>query len=176
MLTSKLPNVGVTIFTQMSALAQQHEAINLSQGFPNFDCDPFLKQQVNHYVSNGLNQYAPMTGLPQLQQAIANLANKQTIADNANTAFMDADATLQSKYTDVSALYEGALINDATDINAMLVGLTSPDDDAKINALNEVLTARTNKSDAFNALEQANLELSQAQTLKDATPTEYNNA
>ena len=112
----------------------------------------------------------------QLQQAIANLANKQTIADNANTAFMDADATLQSKYTDVSALYEGALINDATDINAMLVGLTSPDDDAKINALNAVLTARTNKTDAFNALEQANLELSQAQTLKDAAQTEYNNA
>lgn len=113
----------------------------------------------------------------QLQEAIANLANKQAIADNANTAFMDADATLQSKYTDVSGLYEDAVINDDTDINAMLVGLTSPDDDDdKINALNDVLTARTNKSDAFNALEQANLELSQAQTLKDATQTEYNNA
>ena len=58
----------------------------------------------------------------------------------------------------------------------MLVGLTSPDDDAKINALNAVLTARTNKTDAFNALEQANLELSQAQVLKDATQTEYDNA
>lgn len=89
---------------------------------------------------------------------------------------MDADAALQSKYVEVSALYEGAVINDATDINAMLVGLTSPDDDAKINALNAVLTARTNKTNAFNALEQANLELSQAQVLKDATQTEYDNA
>lgn len=88
---------------------------------------------------------------------------------------MDADAALQSKYDDVSALYEGAVINDDTDINAMLAGLTSPDDDAKINALNAVLTAGTNKSDAFDALEQANLELSQAQTLKDATQTEYDN-
>lgn len=75
MLTSKLPNVGVTIFTQMSALANQHNAINLSQGFPNFDCDSYLKQQVNHYVNNGFNQYAPMTGMPQLQQAIGDLVN-----------------------------------------------------------------------------------------------------
>ena len=112
----------------------------------------------------------------QLQEAIANLANKQAIADNANTAFMDADAALQSKYDDVSALYEGAVINDDTDINAMLDGLTSPDDDAKINALNAVLTARTSKSNAQNTLNQANLELSQAQTLKDATQTEYDNA
>ena len=65
---------------------------------------------------------------------------------------MDADAALQSKYAVVSALYEGAVINDDTYINAMLVGLTSPDDDAKINALNAVLTARTNKTNAFNTL------------------------
>lgn len=112
----------------------------------------------------------------QLQQAIANLVNKQTIADNANTAFMDADTALQSKYDDVSALYEGAVINDDTDISDMLVGLTSPDDDAKINALNAALTARTSKSNAQTTLDTANLELSQAQTLKDATQTEYDNA
>lgn len=76
MLTTKLPNVGVTIFTQMSALANEHKAINLSQGFPNFDCDPFLKQQVNHYISSGLNQYAPMAGMPQLQNAIADLVER----------------------------------------------------------------------------------------------------
>lgn len=75
MLTSKLPNVGLTIFTQMSALANQHNAINLSQGFPNFDCDDFLKHQVNHYINNGLNQYAPMPGMPQLQEAIGKLVN-----------------------------------------------------------------------------------------------------
>ena len=89
---------------------------------------------------------------------------------------MDADAALQSKYAVVSALYEGAVINDSTDINAMLVGLTSPDHDAKINALNAVLTSRTSKSNAQTTLDQANLELSQAQVLKDATQTEYDNA
>lgn len=73
MLTSKLPNVGTTIFSQMSALAHQYDAINLSQGFPNFSCDPYLTQQASHYINQGLNQYAPMPGLPELQQAIAQL-------------------------------------------------------------------------------------------------------
>lgn len=75
MLTSKLPAVGVTIFSQMSALAAEYNAINLSQGFPNFDCDPYLKQQVSHYLNNGFNQYAPMPGVPELQQAIATLVS-----------------------------------------------------------------------------------------------------
>lgn len=76
MLTSKLPAVGVTIFSQMSALAAKHNAINLSQGFPNFDCAPYLKQQVGHYLDNGFNQYAPMAGVPELQQAIATLIKR----------------------------------------------------------------------------------------------------
>jgi methionine aminotransferase len=75
MLTSKLPAVGTTIFSQMSALANEYEAINLSQGFPNFDCDPYLKQQVGYYLNNGFNQYAPMPGIPELQQAIADLVS-----------------------------------------------------------------------------------------------------
>ncbi len=77
MLKSKLPNVGMTIFSQMSALANQYDAINLSQGFPSFDCDPYLKQQVNYYVNNGFNQYAPMPGMPELQQAIADMIGNQ---------------------------------------------------------------------------------------------------
>jgi methionine aminotransferase len=75
MLTSKLPQVGLTIFSQMSALAAKFDAINLSQGFPNFDCDPYLKQQVSHYLNNGFNQYAPMAGVPELQEAITTLVN-----------------------------------------------------------------------------------------------------
>lgn len=71
-ITSKLPNLGTTIFTVMSGLANQHNAINLSQGFPNFDCDPKLKNLVSHYVQNGYNQYCPMTGLPTLTQRLAN--------------------------------------------------------------------------------------------------------
>lgn len=68
---SKLPALGTTIFTQMSALAQQHNAINLSQGFPDFDGPDFLKARLAHYVSEGANQYAPMTGVQPLRDAIA---------------------------------------------------------------------------------------------------------
>ena len=68
---SKLPNLGTTIFTVMSRLANQHNAINLSQGFPNFDCDERLKQLVGQYVNDGFNQYCPMTGLPALTERLA---------------------------------------------------------------------------------------------------------
>lgn len=68
---SKLPNVGTTIFTVMSALAASHKAINLSQGFPDYDCSNELKQMVNQAMADGHNQYAPMPGLPLLKSAIA---------------------------------------------------------------------------------------------------------
>ena len=69
---SKLPNVGTTIFSVMSALANKHDAINLSQGFPNFDCSEKLKSLVNEHMVKGHNQYAPMPGLPSLRHEIAN--------------------------------------------------------------------------------------------------------
>ncbi|WP_312632017.1 pyridoxal phosphate-dependent aminotransferase [Pantoea piersonii] len=68
---SKLPALGTTIFTQMSALAQQHNAINLSQGFPDFDGPRYLQERLAHHVSQGANQYAPMTGALALREAIA---------------------------------------------------------------------------------------------------------
>lgn len=68
---SKLPNVGTTIFTVMSALAASHQAINLSQGFPDYDCSDDLKAMVNEAMQQGHNQYAPMPGLSQLRNAIA---------------------------------------------------------------------------------------------------------
>ena len=68
---SKLPALGTTIFTQMSALAQQHNAINLSQGFPDFDGPRYLQARLAHHVSQGANQYAPMTGALPLREAIA---------------------------------------------------------------------------------------------------------
>ena len=70
-LVSKLPQVGTTIFTVMSRLAAEHNAINLSQGFPDFDCAPELQQLVTKYMKAGLNQYPPMAGIPQLREAIA---------------------------------------------------------------------------------------------------------
>ncbi|MDJ0856878.1 MAG: methionine aminotransferase [Desulfobacterales bacterium] len=68
---SKLPDVGVTIFTVMSQLAQEAGAINLSQGFPDFDVRPRLIDRVTHHMQAGHNQYAPMQGVPALRAAIA---------------------------------------------------------------------------------------------------------
>jgi methionine transaminase len=70
-LQSKLPNVGTTIFTVMSALAAEKGAVNLGQGFPDFDCDPQLVNHVTEAMTKGLNQYPPMPGIPALREAVA---------------------------------------------------------------------------------------------------------
>lgn len=70
-IASKLPNVGTTIFTVMSRLAQEHNAINLSQGFPDFDCAKQLRDLVARYIHAGLNQYPPMAGVMRLRERIA---------------------------------------------------------------------------------------------------------
>jgi methionine aminotransferase len=68
---SKLPEVGTTIFTIMSRRASELQAINLGQGFPDYDIDPRLGELVHEAMLQGHNQYAPMPGMPQLRQAIA---------------------------------------------------------------------------------------------------------
>ena len=68
---SRLPNVGTTIFTVMSALAAETGAVNLGQGFPDFDCDPALVDAVTAAMKAGHNQYPPMPGIPALRQAMA---------------------------------------------------------------------------------------------------------
>ena len=70
-LTSRLPEVGTTIFTVMSALAAQHQAVNLGQGFPDFACDPQLVDEVTRAMQAGHNQYPPMAGIPALRQTIS---------------------------------------------------------------------------------------------------------
>ncbi|MGS0939896.1 pyridoxal phosphate-dependent aminotransferase [Pseudomonas luteola] len=71
MIQSKLPSLGVTIFTRMSQLAMETGAINLSQGFPDFDGPDALREAVSRHVMAGHNQYAPMTGLPALREQVA---------------------------------------------------------------------------------------------------------
>ncbi len=68
---SKLPDVGVTIFTVMTRLANEHGAINLSQGFPDFDCAPELSAALAAASAGGHNQYAPMAGVPALAEAVS---------------------------------------------------------------------------------------------------------
>lgn len=101
---SKLPNVGTTIFTVMSALANQHNAINLSQGFPNFDCPVLLRERVSYHLQHGKNQYVPMAGLPLLRERLAekielmygreiNPATEITITAGATQALFTAIST-----------------------------------------------------------------------------------
>ncbi|MFN7119730.1 MAG: methionine aminotransferase [Saprospiraceae bacterium] len=70
-MNSKLPNVGTTIFTVMSALANEHKAINLSQGFPDFPSSERLIELVYQYMQKGFNQYAPMAGVVPLRENLA---------------------------------------------------------------------------------------------------------
>ncbi|SBS28756.1 Methionine aminotransferase [Marinomonas aquimarina] len=93
---SKLPSTGTTIFTQMSELAAKHQAINLSQGFPDFDGPSELLDRVNHYIQQGANQYAPMTGVPSLRQAIQSKL-KRCYDFQAN---VDSDITVTSGATE----------------------------------------------------------------------------
>ena len=69
--SSKLPDVGTTIFTVMTQRAQELGAINLAQGFPDYDIAPELCDLLDKYVRAGRNQYAPMMGVPELRQEIA---------------------------------------------------------------------------------------------------------
>lgn len=75
-ISSKLPHVGTTIFSVMSGLAKQHNAINLSQGFPDFDCETKLLELSSKHIRSGMNQYAPMPGTLVLREEIANLISR----------------------------------------------------------------------------------------------------
>ena len=75
-MNSKLPDVGTTIFTVMSRMAAEHSAINLSQGFPDFNCPEKLVDLVDYYLRKGFNQYAPMQGVPVLRQKISEKIQK----------------------------------------------------------------------------------------------------
>ena len=94
-LASRLPNVGTTIFTVMSSLATEKGAVNLGQGFPDFACDPQLIEAVTRAMTQGLNQYPPMTGVPPLRQAIA----KKIIALHGRSYDPDSEITITAGAT-----------------------------------------------------------------------------
>lgn len=98
-IVSKQPNIGTTIFTVMSQLAAETGALNLSQGFPNYNCSPKLIELVNHYMKQGMNQYAPMAGIMPLREILA-----QKTADLYNMHYNpDTEITIVSGCTE--ALY-----------------------------------------------------------------------
>ena len=101
---SKLPNVGTTIFSVMSALANEHDAINLSQGFPNFDCPEKLKERVNFYLQNGKNQYVPMAGVPLLRKRLVQkLENSYGQPLNSDTEITITAGATQALFTAIAA-------------------------------------------------------------------------
>lgn len=104
-LTSKLPHVGTTIFTVMSRLANEHQAINLSQGFPDFECSPELVDLVTTHMKKGHNQYAPMQGLPVLREVIAaKFKNLYNVHYDPDTEVTVTSGGTQALYSAISAL------------------------------------------------------------------------
>ncbi len=105
--TSKLPNVGTTIFTVMSSLSRQYNALNLSQGFPNFETDSKLSALVAKAMEEGHNQYAPMPGVPALREAISEKFQKlyQSTYNPENEIVVTAGAT-QAIFTAISAFVQ----------------------------------------------------------------------
>ncbi|MDB5891399.1 MAG: pyridoxal phosphate-dependent aminotransferase [Polaromonas sp.] len=102
---SKLPAVGTTIFTVMSTLAAEKGAINLGQGFPDFDCDPQLVEAVSSAMSQGFNQYPPMAGVPVLREAIsAKLSRMYGRHYNANTEITVTAGATQAIITAILAV------------------------------------------------------------------------
>jgi len=105
MLVSKLPNVGTTIFTRMSQLALETGAINLSQGFPDFDGPQALREAVARHVMEGRNQYSPMTGLPALRQQVAvKIARSYGVQRDADSEITITPGATEAIFCAVQAL------------------------------------------------------------------------
>ncbi len=157
-ISSKLPNVGTTIFTVMSALANEHKAINLSQGFPNFDCDEALKKLVASYIKKGHNQYAPMPGVPALRKnLIQKISNQYGANLDPDTEITITAGATQAIFTAITALIrpddEVILIEPAYDsyapsvkVNGGIVRtyqLSAPDYKVDWKAFSRLITSRT---------------------------------
>ncbi len=101
---SKLPNIGTTIFTVMSGLAKEHNAINLSQGFPDFACNPLLLELAQKYMRDGFNQYPPMQGVLPLRERITEIIkNCYGATYNQDTEITITAGATQGIYTTIAA-------------------------------------------------------------------------
>lgn len=107
MFRSKLPNVGTSIFAIMSKMANDYGAINLSQGFPDFQCNEELVNLVNKYMKKGYNQYAPMQGLITLREGIAEKTEDlYSQKYNPDTEITVTAGATQALYTAITAVVE----------------------------------------------------------------------
>ena len=111
-ITSKLPSIGTSIFTEMSGVANKLSAINLSQGFPEFETPEFLKQSVASAIENNKNQYAPSSGAPELLAQISKLVKKQySVSINA-----DEMATITSGATEALFVAFQVVVNQGDEV------------------------------------------------------------
>src|ERR1700752_2667960 len=158
LINSKLPNVGTTIFTTMGKLAQENNAINLSQGFPDFSCSDKLVELVHHYMKSGFNQYAPMQGVLPLRERISEMIEGlYTMSYHPDSEITITAGATQAIYTAISALvkeedeviiFEPAydcytpaiLMNGAKPV---YVQLNQPDFSIDWNAVKKVINHRT---------------------------------
>jgi len=155
---TKLPGIGTTIFTIMSALAKEHNAINLSQGFPDFDCDPRLPELVHKHMLSGLNQYPPMRGVQSLLEGIAAKYNAlHGIAVSPESEVTVTSGAVEGVFSAVAAIVhagdEVIIIEPAFDlyIPATLINggipvvytLKSPDFEIDWQAIRKLVTDRT---------------------------------
>ena len=103
-INSKLPTVGINIFSIMSAMANQYGAINLSQGFPDFDCPKELQNRVNFHLKNGKNQYVPMAGVPLLRERLAKkMENSYGQRIDSDTEITITAGATQALFTAITA-------------------------------------------------------------------------
>lgn len=155
---TKLPKVGTTIFTVMSQLAQQHNAVNLGQGFPDFDGPQSLRDALAEAMNNGKNQYAPMTGVAALREQIAlkterlygrkvNADAEVTVTSGATEAIFAAIAAVVRPGDEVIVLdpcydcYEPAI--DLVGGRAVHVPLNLPDFSVDWQRVKDAITAKT---------------------------------
>lgn len=125
---SKLPDVGITIFTEMSQLSLDHQAINLGQGFPDYNPDARLIQCVNEAMTAGHNQYAPMAGVPALRDAVSEkIARLQAHEYDPDTEITITSGATEALASTITALVhpgdEVILIDPSYDLYAPVVRL-----------------------------------------------------
>jgi methionine transaminase len=157
-LPQKHSAIGTTIFTVMTTLAQQYNAINLSQGFPDFPIDKRLVELLDEAACEGYNQYAPMSGLPMLRQAIAEDIKRHYDLDiNADTEITITPGASYAIYTAFTAIlhpgdeviilepaYDSYIPNIETNgAVAIPVSLTAPDFSVDWNKLKDAITPKT---------------------------------
>ena len=104
-IVSKLPDVGTTIFSVMSSMATEYDAINLSQGYPDFDVPAALAERLNHYTVSGFNQYPPMHGVAYLREQIARKVNDlYAVSANVNSEITITSGATEALFVAIHTL------------------------------------------------------------------------